>query len=73
MRALKKAENSDEMVVRVQELYGRQGRTRITLEQRIEPRVKSTRPKSPSARSLRLAARWMCRSDRTSRARSPSG
>ena len=31
VRALKKAENSDEIVVRLQELYGRQAKTRLTL------------------------------------------
>ncbi|HYN06125.1 MAG TPA: glycoside hydrolase family 38 C-terminal domain-containing protein [Vicinamibacterales bacterium] len=35
VRALKKAENSDEIVVRLQELYGRQARTRLTLSSPI--------------------------------------
>ncbi len=35
VRALKKAEDSDEIVVRLQELYGRQARTRLTLSSPI--------------------------------------
>jgi alpha-mannosidase len=57
VRALKKAEDSDEIVVRVQELYGRDANTRISLNGRVVSARESQRGRRvQSVRSRRRTA-----------------